>query len=596
MDIIRKLRAVLNRKQKGRVVILLFMIFIGAILETAGVSMILPIVSAVVEPDIFEKNAAVTAVCRLLHLESLEQFVLAMILVLIFIYVLKNAYLLLMYYVQHTFIANSQFRISRDLLQIYFNKPYEFYLNANTSDILRTVYSDTTGVFSLLLECLQFMTELVVALCIGALLLFIVDFWMTVAMCALLFGVTALIAVFLKPRLGHMGQEARVRQSRMYNSIIQSIMSIKDVKIFAKEASFLEEYENNGQKFYDLSRSQKVLGSAPRLVIETVCIGGVLAYLAGMILLGKSVSGMLPQLSAFALAATRLMPSASRMSTYLANIAYYKPTLDFVYENVDMPQNVKQEYDTKLMDQKTKDKLLLTDKIEIRNLTYHYPNSGVLIFDKAEMTVPVGRSVGIIGKSGAGKTTVVDIILGLLDAQEGEILCDGKNVFDHYAAWLHNIGYIPQSINMLDNTIRANVAFGIPREKVDEKRVWEVLEEAQMKAFVEELPEGLDTEIGERGVRMSGGQRQRLGIARALYHNPEILVLDEATSSLDHDTEKAIMEAINHFHGKKTMLIIAHRTNTLEGCDMIYAVEDGKIVEKAIQDGKILLQESQNGN
>lgn len=579
MDIIRKLKAVLNKKQKRQVVLLLFMISIGAVLETLGVSMIMPLVTAVVEPDVFTKNKYVVLVSRMFGLENIEQFVLLMIAALILIFILKNVYLLVMYYAQHSFIADSQFNISRELLKIYFNKPYEFYLNANTSDVLRTVYSDTTGVFSLLLECIQFMSEFVIALCLGVVLL-VIDFQMTVAICVLLFGVTALITVWFKPRMGRIGQEVRVRQSRMYNSIIQSIMSIKDVKIFAKEESFLEEYENNGRKFYNLSRSQKVLGSVPRLVIETVCIGGVLAYMGAMIMAGKSVTNMLPQLSAFALAAMRLMPSANRMSTYLANIAYYKPTLDYVYENVEMPQNVKQVETPKTIGRQTGEKLPIKESIQVRNLTYRYPNSEKLIFDHAQMEVPVGKSVGIVGKSGAGKTTLVDIILGLLDAETGEILCDGRDVLSNYAGWLHNIGYIPQSINLMDDTIRANVAFGIPREKIDEKRVWEVIDEAQLRSFVEGLPEGLDTEIGERGIRMSGGQRQRLGIARALYHNPELLILDEATSALDNETEAAIMEAIDHFHGRKTMLIIAHRLKTIENCDMIYAVQDGKIVRE----------------
>ena len=220
MDIIRKLKVVLSRKQKRQVVVLLFLILIGAILETLGVSMILPIVTAVVEPDIFTENELVTEVSDILGLESLEEFVIAMIIVLILIFVLKNAYLLFMYYVQHTFICNSQFLISRDLLRIYFNKPYEFYLNANTSDVLRTVYSDTTGVFSLLLECIQFLSEFIIALCLGVVLL-VIDFQMMVIMCAVLFGVTALIALLFKPKMGRIGQEARVRQSRMYNSIIQ---------------------------------------------------------------------------------------------------------------------------------------------------------------------------------------------------------------------------------------------------------------------------------------------------------------------------------------------------------------------------------------
>ncbi len=579
MDIIRELKVVLSRKQKRQVVVLLFLILIGAILETLGVSMILPIVTAVVEPDIFTENELVTEVSDILGLESLEEFVIAMIIVLILIFVLKNAYLLFMYYVQHTFICNSQFLISRDLLRIYFNKPYEFYLNANTSDVLRTVYSDTTGVFSLLLECIQFLSEFIIALCLGVVLL-VIDFQMMVIMCAVLFGVTALIALLFKPKMGRIGQEARVRQSRMYNSIIQSIMGIKDVKIFAKEESFLEEYENNGRKYYNLSRSQHVLGAAPRLIIEAVCIGGILAYLGVMIALGNSVKTMIPQLTAFGLAAVRLMPCANRMSTYLANIAYYKPTLDFVYENVEMPQNVKEEYNPKTAGRDRSGKLLFTDRITVENISYQYPNSEKKIFDRAEMNIPIGKSVGIVGKSGAGKTTLVDIMLGLLDAQSGKILCDGVDVLTNYGGWLRNIGYIPQSINLIDDTIRANVAFGIPREKVDDKRVWEVLEEAQLTSFVEEQPEGLDTEIGERGIRMSGGQRQRLGIARALYHDPELLILDEATSALDNDTEAAIMEAINHFHGRKTMLIIAHRLKTIENCDMIFAVADGKIVQE----------------
>lgn len=584
MDIIRKLNVVLDKRQKKRVAALLVLIIIGAVLETVGVSMILPIVTAVVEPDVFTKNKIVITVSDMLGLESLEEFVIAMIIALILIFVLKNAYLLFMYYVQHTFICNSQFLISRDLLRIYFNKPYEFYLNANTSDVLRTVYSDTTGVFSLLLECIQFLSEFVIAICLGLVLL-VIDFQMMVVMCAVLFGVTGLIALIFKPKLGRIGQEARVRQSRMYNSIIQSIMSIKDVKIFAKEASFLEEYENNGKIFYDLSRSQKVLGSAPRLIIESVCIGGILAYLGAMIAFGRSVTSMLPQLSAFALAAVRLMPCANRMSTYLANIAYYKPTLDFVYENVEIPQNVKAQENGKMAkeDRTGRDgsgKLPFHEQVTIEGISYQYPNSDKKIFDRADMNIPIGKSVGIVGKSGAGKTTLVDIMLGLLDAQEGRVLCDGVDVLSDYTGWLHNIGYIPQTINLIDDTIRANVAFGIPREKVDEKRVWEVLEEAQLTSFVQDQPEGLDTEIGERGIRMSGGQRQRLGIARALYHNPELLILDEATSALDNDTEAAIMEAINNFHGRKTMLIIAHRLKTIENCDMIFAVRDGKIVQE----------------
>jgi len=575
MDMLKKLNTVLSAAQKKKVMGLLVLIIIGATLESLSVSMILPVVTAVVEPD----NAVVVYISKLLGVETIEQLVLIMIGVLIAMFIIKNLYLLFLYYVQNTFITGSQYKISRDLLEVFFNKPYEYYLNANTSDVLRTVYSDTTGVYSLLLELINFTSELVIAAFLGCLLLF-VDFTMTVFICLLIFGVTGLVAVIYRPKMGKIGVEARHRQIRMYNSIIQSIQSIKDVKIFAKEESFIEEYENNGKIFYRLERNQKVLSSAPKLLIETVCICGVLGYLGVVIAMGGSVMGMLPQLSAFALAAARLMPAASRMSTYLANAAYYKPTLDYVYDHVDMPQNVIKEQSPKTIGRALNIRMDLKSEISVQNLTYKYPASETYIFKDASMIIPVGKSVGIVGKSGAGKTTLVDIMLGLLDSQSGKVYCDGVDILTNYAGWLHNIGYIPQTINLMDDTIRANVAFGIPSEKVDEKRVWEVLEEAQLTEFVQGQPEGILTEIGERGIRMSGGQRQRLGIARALYHNPEMLILDEATSALDNDTEAAIMDAIHRFQGKKTMLIIAHRLKTIEGCDMVFRVENGSILRE----------------
>ena len=228
------------------------------------------------------------------------------------------------------------------------------------------------------------------------------------------------------------------------------------------------------------------------------------------------------------------------------------------------------------------EKLKLEDKIELNHISFHYPDSEKAIFKDAHMVVPKGKSVGIIGASGAGKSTIVDVLLGLLHAQEGEITCDGVDIFKNYESWLAQVGYIPQAIYLIDESIRDNIAFGIDADKIDDERIWEVLAEAQLKEFVEELPEGLDTTIGDRGVRLSGGQKQRIGIARALYNDPEILVFDEATSALDNDTEAAVMEAVNSFHGRKTMIIIAHRLNTIEKCDMIYKVENARLVETTL--------------
>lgn len=579
-DIIVKFNKVLNAKQKSRVGILIILILIGAILETLGVSMIYPLVEAVMMPESFQNNRLIVWIGGILGMGSTEEYVSMMLWALIFVFLFKCVYLIFLNYVQYSFIMNSQYRISRDLLKVYLNKPYEFYLNASTADVLRTVYADSTGIFSLLLQCMQLVTELMIALFLGVYLI-LIDPMMTIVVGALLVGLTLLSVGLLKPRIGRIGEESRQQQSKMYKNIIQAINSAKDVKVYGKEDAFLEFYKKYGKRYYNLSRDNQVLGSIPKLTIEAVAISGVLLYMAVMIHMGESISNMVPMLSAFAVAAIRLLPSASRINTYLSNIAYYKPTLDYVYDNVELPKNV----DEKTAEKYTEvchQKMSFQDKLELKNIFYKYPNTDRYILENAQMVVPVGKSVGIMGPSGSGKTTAVDIVLGLLQLENGSILCDGRNIFEDYPAWLANIGYIPQTINMIDDTIRANIAFGIDEERIDDKRIWEVLEEAQLADFVRSLPEGVNTVIGERGVRISGGQRQRIGIARALYHNPDILVLDEATSALDNDTEAAIMEAIESFHGKKTMLIIAHRLKTIENCDIIYKVENGKITESHI--------------
>ena len=334
-----------------------------------------------------------------------------------------------------------------------------------------------------------------------------------------------------------------------------------------------------------MARNYAVFNNLPRLLIETIFMAAMLLFIMLYMLRGGNIGILIPQLSAFAVAAMRVMPGTNRINTYLSEIAYAQPCLDYLYEN--LTSNMKADVNgsvTGLTEaaqpelQSTK----LQDKIVLDHITYAYPNTEKNIFTDAHMEVKKGQSVGIMGPSGAGKSTIVDILLGLLHVQEGSITCDGVNIFDNYGDWLSKIGYIPQSIYLIDESIRDNIAFGIDADRIDDKRIWDVLEEAQLKEFVKELPEGLDTTIGDRGVRISGGQRQRLGIARALYHDPEILVFDEATSALDSDTEKAVMDAINSFHGRKTMVIIAHRLNTIAKCDVIYKVDGEKIVETTL--------------
>ena len=289
---------------------------------------------------------------------------------------------------------------------------------------------------------------------------------------------------------------------------------------------------------------------------------------------------MMGVISAFGVAVVRLMPCANRINNQLNNIAYFEPFFMGVSDNLQSEIGDSNSDITDLMP--AKEKLPVKENITLKDICYKYPNTEKWIFDHADLTINIGQSVGIVGTSGAGKSTIVDVILGLLKVQSGSITADGADVLDkaNYRKWLKNVGYIPQTIFMLDDTIRRNIAFGVPEDEIDEDRLWQVIRDAQLDDFIKSLPEGLETGIGERGIRISGGQRQRIGIARALYENPEVLILDEATSALDNDTEKAIMDSINLLHGHKTLIIIAHRLQTIEKCDAVYRVEDGKITKE----------------
>jgi ABC-type multidrug transport system fused ATPase/permease subunit len=307
----------------------------------------------------------------------------------------------------------------------------------------------------------------------------------------------------------------------------------------------------------------------------------MLAVIAFLMLKGREVDTLLPQLSAFAVAAVRLMPSVNRMTTNINSMSYLEPSLDKMLEHLSVAERWANEPDGAEAGlaggNESDEKLTLSEKVELSDITYCYPDAPSPVLSHADMEIPIGKSVGVVGASGAGKTTAIDILLGLLPPQAGQVLSDGMDIQKNYAGWLSHIGYIPQMIFMLDDTIRANVAFGIPKDEIDEKKVWKAIEEAQLAEFVKSLPDGLDTTIGERGVRLSGGQRQRIGIARALYPDPELLIFDEATSALDNETEAAIMESINALHGHKTLVIIAHRLTTIEECDIVYRVDNGKI-------------------
>lgn len=580
IQIIKKFTKILNKQQKIRVIIIGVMMIIGAFLETLGVGLILPLVSAITTPNFITTNKYAIMICDFFDLHSPRTFMVVVIGALIFIYIFKNLYLLLEYYVQYRFTCNNRFSVQSRLMEIYLGRPYEYFLDAETGEITRVITNDTANTFALLSTVLSFFTEAVVSV---ALIVTIIaaDPFMAFLLAAVLGSVMFLIGKMIKPVLRKAGVSFQKNIGQMNKWLFQSISGIKEIKVTQKEEYFLEQFSKYGKKAIDSEKLNSILGTVPRLAIEAIGISSMLGVIALLMFKGREVDTMLPQLSAFAMAAVRLMPSVNRMSASLNSMSYQEPALDKMLEHLAVAEKWKsQQKASDVASSRMAGKITLDQSAELSDITYSYPNTATPVLLHANMEIPVGKSIGVVGASGSGKTTAVDILLGLLELQNGSVLSDGANIQADYKGWLGHIGYIPQMIYMLDDTIRANVAFGVPEKAIDEDQVWRALEEAQLKDFVQSLPNGLNTTIGERGVRLSGGQRQRIGIARALYPDPELLIFDEATSALDNETEAAIMESINALHGRKTMVIIAHRLTTIKECDMVYRVEDGKIIRE----------------
>lgn len=590
LRIIKKFSKILSRQQKHRVIIIGIMMVIGAALETIGVGLILPLVSVVMDPTLIETNKYARFVCELLDLNTTRTFLVVVIVALIFIYVFKNAYLFLEYYVQQRFICNNRFATQKQLMEIYLIRPYEYFLNAESGEIVRVITTDTTHTFQLLSTLLGFFTELCVSVAL-IIAIIVTDPFMACLIAAVLGGLMLVISKVLKPILKKAGLKYQQNAGKMNKWLLQSITGIKEVKVAKKEEYFLEQFAYYGKEAIESEKINGVLGHVPRLSIEAFGVGAILGVVGVLLFKGREIDTMLPQLTAFAMAAVRLMPSVNRITAALNTMAYQEPSLDKMVEHLAVAEKWERVmktasnkedmvHDVVVVEKSAgqgRVNITLNQKIELADITYSYPNAETPVLSHANMVIPIGKSVGVVGTSGSGKTTAIDILLGLLPPQEGQVLADGVDIQEDYAGWLSHIGYIPQMIFMLDDTIRANVAFGLHGDEVKEEQVWKALEEAQLGDFVRSLPQGLDTTIGERGVRLSGGQRQRIGIARALYSDPELLIFDEATSALDNETEAAIMESINSLHGKKTMIIIAHRLQTIEECDMVYRVEEGQI-------------------
>ena len=572
--VLKKFRRILSRHQKIRILELAVLMFLGGCLETFSVSLIMPFMT-VMNPEEMMGKWYIQWLCRLFGLRTANSFLVAFSLALALLYLVKNAYLLFELNIQNRFVFGNRFRTQRMLLEVFIHRPYEFFLGVNSGEVLRIINNDTTNTFGLLTTLLSFFTETIVS---GMMIvaIFLLSPRVTLLIGGMMLGLLIVITAIIRPILRRAARENQEAGTGMGKWLLQSIQGIKEIKVMGKEDYFVQNYNTYGQRFVYTSRRYQTVSIMPRFFIEGISLGATFFVLAMLLYRGTPFSRIVPLMSTVALAAIRLLPSVNRISGALAQIAYNEPMLDKTIENLRVVKTAGTEGAGERPARRIGN---VKRQIELSDIVYHYPDTRERVLDGANMVVRCGESVGVVGASGAGKTTAIDIILGLLCPQEGKVLVDGVDIREDYPGWLAQIAYIPQSIFMLDDSIRANIAFGESAGPAEEGRVWAALEEASLAEFVRSLPEGLETQVGERGMRLSGGQRQRIGIARALYRDPGVLIFDEATSALDNETEASIMESIHSLHGRRTMIIIAHRLSTIEDCDHIYRVEQGKIVQ-----------------
>ena len=487
----------------------------------------------------------------------------------------------MMYNMQYSFIFGNQKKLAVKLMDCYMHQDYLFHVSKNVAELQRNVTSDVNGFFTVVLNFLQFLAEISVCIVI-VLYLLMQDFVTTMAVAILLFVFVGLFAGLFKKILGEKGRKNREVNVQVTKWILQSFSGIKEIKVINAEDFFIYNYNKYYSQFATLQRQQSMLTFVPRPVMETVCICGLLiAVILKLTIDSSDIASFIPTLSVFAIAAFRMLPSFNRITGYLGGIMFSKPSIDAIYQDLKEVEQLQRHRESI---EKNEENMPLTKLIQMNQVSFKYPESDKWILKNADIEIKKNSSVAFVGASGAGKTTAADLILGLLEPTEGRILVDGTDIRTNMAAWHEKIGYIPQTIYLMDDTIRANIAFGIDEADINEAGIYNAIKEAQLDEFIAQLPDGIETEIGDRGVKLSGGQRQRIGIARALYRNPEVLVLDEATSALDNDTEKEVMEAIDSLHGTRTLIVIAHRLSTIQNCDEIYEVGNGKFQLKTKQE------------
>ena len=566
-------------EQRKGCVILFVLLSIGSFLEMMGVTVVVPLVQVILTPDLLLENEAYAGAWKRFHINSASGLVILVSAGIIIVYLAKNLYMGFLSYYKNRFYRKVEKEISMRLMNSYLGRQYTFHINTNTATLLRSIVYDITGVSATLTSIFTIMME-----CMSAFLIIIVLF-VTDYVMALTMAVSAVVALLVtilgfRKTMRREGQNAVKYGQLCLKAVNEAFNGIKDVMVTKRQPYFAGQFNHAVREKNKANAAKNFAAETPAYVIEGTCVSAVVLMLCIQSLMGQNGTEFVSHAAAFAIAAFRILPSVGKITNHFNTIVYYQAMVDDVYRNIHEVEEYARTGES-LKRQEKKDSVAgmkFQREITLENVSWQYPDAERAVISQLDMSIHKGSAVGFIGESGAGKTTLADMILGLLPAQTGAIKMDGVDIKELPETWSRTVGYVPQTVYLTDDSIRNNVAFGISQELIEDDKVWKALEQAQLKDYVQSLPGGIDTIVGEKGIKFSGGQRQRVAIARALYYDPDILVLDEATSALDNQTESAVMEAIESLQGLKTLIIVAHRMTTIQSCDQVYKIAGGKAI------------------
>ncbi|MEZ0232424.1 MAG: ABC transporter ATP-binding protein [Methylophilaceae bacterium] len=570
MMVFKKLTSLLTLKQKRSALFLLLLMIVGMLLETLGVGLLVPVLAFMAQSNPLAEHPRLAALIARWGNPTASQLIIIGMCLLVAIYAFKAIFLALLNWRQARFVFKLQANLSQRLFSGYLYQPYTFHLQRNSSQLIQTI-SNETGQFSrgAMLPGMILLTEGLVLLGIGSLLLVIEPIGACLVM-LILFGAGGIFYSLSRSRSVRWGKARQFHEGMAIQHLQQGLGGAKAVKLAGRENDFLTQFSAHNKSSANIWEKQITLQALPRLWLEFLAVLGLAILVTTLLLRGASVASLIPTIGLFAAAAFRLMPSFNRVLTAIQNLRFALPVTNRLIDELALFDNAHQGEDIGAFD--------FHHEIHLENVSYSYPDAMDSALKNVNITIKKGASLGIVGSSGAGKSTFVDVILGLLPPANGKVYVDNADIQDNLRGWMKMIGYVPQHIYLTDDSLRNNIAFGIPPEQIDDDAIWHSLKAAQLEDFVRNMPEGLATVVGERGVKLSGGQRQRIGIARALYNDPPVLVLDEATSALDAITEQGVMNAVRELHGKKTILIIAHRLSTVAHCDFVITLEAGQVI------------------